>query len=128
MALPELNQPNTKKNTEVRATPARPLGPTVTEAETCFRTPSRKENFEGQPNRAVAEHRHVNAGRKKNSVASGNDDRERGKRGSSWKTMPATGHSFIHKEVTSTPRSASAYYISVHNLLSLHLLSKVLGP
>jgi hypothetical protein len=54
MPLPELTQ--IQKEPEVRATLARPPG-AVTEAETCFRTPSRKENFEGQPNRTVAEHR-----------------------------------------------------------------------
>jgi hypothetical protein len=54
MALPEVNQPNTKNNA-LRATKARPPRPIVPEAETCFRTPSTKENFEGQPNRTVAE-------------------------------------------------------------------------
>jgi len=82
MALPELNQPNTK-NTEVWATPPRPPRPTGTEVETCFRTQSRQENFEGQPSRKwpnTESFAHCNAGREKNSVASGNDDRERGKR------------------------------------------------
>jgi len=55
MALLELNQPITK-DTEVRATPARPR-PTVTEGETYLRTPSSRKKFEEQPNRMAAENR-----------------------------------------------------------------------
>jgi len=35
----------------------------------------------------------LKAGRKENSVAQGNDNRERGKREDSWNSVPATQHS-----------------------------------
>lgn len=74
---------------------------TFTEAEICFRNPSRKENFEEEPNRKVSENtvphrvkavRGRQVGRKKSSVVYRNDDRGRGKQEDSWKTVTVTQH------------------------------------
>lgn len=94
MVLPELNQPITK-DTEVRATPAR-LRPTVTEGETCFRTPSWKKKFEEQPNRKAAENTvppKVKGGQEENFSSIG----KWWQREDSWKKRrPATGRMQQH--------------------------------
>jgi len=100
MALPELNQPNIKtpKSGQHQQDP---LGPQSLKPKRVLISQAErrisKDNQIGRWPNTKSSHTVRQAG-KKNSVASGNDDRESGKRGCSWKKVPATGQKFTHKE------------------------------
>jgi len=51
----------------------------------------------------------LKAGRKKNSVAQGNDDRERGKREDSWTLVPTTQHSSFAVGIPAYIKKVSVY-------------------
>lgn len=93
MVLPDLIQPNTK-NTEVRAIP---IGPQSLKPKRVLEPVAERISKDNQKGRWLntQSFAQCNAGRKKNSVSSGNDDRERGKRGCSWKRMTAAGHKSV---------------------------------
>jgi len=79
-----------------------------------FRTPSWKKNFEEQSNRTVDDGRtqslpKLESDRKENSVAQGNDPRERGKREDSWNSVLATQHSSFAVGIPAYIKKVSVY-------------------